>query len=42
LGEAIATEKCAVVMEGPWTIGFMKGSFPDTFKKMGLLKCQRV
>jgi multiple sugar transport system substrate-binding protein len=38
LGEAIATEKCAVVMEGPWTIGFMKGSFPDTFKKMGIVE----
>ncbi len=38
LGEAIATEKCAVVMEGPWTVGFMKGSFPDTFKKMGIVE----
>jgi len=38
LGEAIATEKCAVVMEGPWTIGFMRGSFPDTFKKMGIVE----
>jgi multiple sugar transport system substrate-binding protein len=38
LGEAIAAEKCAVVMEGPWTIGFMKGSFPDTFKKMGIVE----
>jgi len=38
LGEAIATEKCAVVMSGPWTIGFMKGSFPDTFKKMGIVE----
>ncbi|ODN29691.1 ABC transporter substrate-binding protein [Fervidobacterium thailandense] len=38
LGEALATEKCAVAMEGPWTIGFMRGSFPDTFKKMGIVE----
>lgn len=38
LGEALATEKCAVAMEGPWTVGFMRGSFPDTFKKMGIVE----
>ncbi|AEH51601.1 ABC transporter substrate-binding protein [Pseudothermotoga thermarum] len=38
LGEALARELVAVVMEGPWTIGFMRESFPDTFKKMGIVE----
>ncbi|MFN4223938.1 MAG: extracellular solute-binding protein [Fervidobacterium nodosum] len=38
LGEAISTEKCAVVMEGPWTIGFMRDSFPETFKKVAVVE----
>ncbi|HOQ39283.1 MAG TPA: ABC transporter substrate-binding protein [Fervidobacterium sp.] len=38
IGEALATGKAAVGMEGPWLIGFAKESFPDTFKKLGFVE----
>ncbi|QTA37219.1 ABC transporter substrate-binding protein [Thermosipho ferrireducens] len=41
IGEALATEKVALGMSGPWTYGYMKGAYPDTLKKMGIVEMPR-
>ncbi|MBO8161791.1 MAG: extracellular solute-binding protein, partial [Thermosipho sp. (in: Bacteria)] len=38
IGEALGKEKVAMAMTGPWTIGFLKGSYPDVFKKIGVVE----
>ncbi len=42
LGEAFATEKVAVVMEGPWLIGFLRENFPNTFKKAQVVEMPKM
>lgn len=38
IGEALGKEKVAMAMTGPWTIGFLKGSYPDVYKKIGVVE----
>ncbi|SHH48031.1 ABC transporter substrate-binding protein [Thermosipho atlanticus] len=38
IGEALGKEKVAMAMTGPWTLGFLKGSYPDVYKKIGVVE----
>lgn len=38
IGEALGKEKVALAMTGPWTLGFLKGSYPDVYKKIGVVE----
>lgn len=35
-GEAFGQEKVALIMSGPWCLGFLKESYPNIFKKVGI------
>lgn len=38
IGEALGKEKVAMAMTGPWTIGFLRGSYPNVYKKIGVVE----
>ncbi|GAB6188626.1 ABC transporter substrate-binding protein [Marinitoga arctica] len=38
IGEALGKEKVAMGMSGPWSLGFLKGSYPDVYKKIGVVE----
>lgn len=37
-GEAFGKENAAVMMSGPWCLGFLKGSYPNVYNKMGIVE----
>lgn len=38
IGEALGKEKVAMGMSGPWSLGFLKGSYPDVYKKIRVVE----
>lgn len=37
-GEAFGKENVAMIMSGPWCLGFLKGSYPNVYKNMGVVE----
>lgn len=37
-GEAFGKENVAMIMSGPWCLGFLKGSYPNVFKNIGVVE----
>ncbi|POZ89358.1 MULTISPECIES: ABC transporter substrate-binding protein [Petrotoga] len=42
LGDAFAKEMTAMVMSGPWTLGFIRESFPNVEKKTGIVELPSI
>jgi multiple sugar transport system substrate-binding protein len=40
-GEAFGKEQVALIMTGPWSLGYLKGSFPNVYKKIGVVEMPR-
>ncbi|WP_304224406.1 ABC transporter substrate-binding protein [Gracilinema caldarium] len=40
-GEAFGKEQVALIMSGPWCLGYLKGSFPNVYKKLGVVEMPR-
>ncbi len=41
-GEAFGQGKVAMIMSGPWCLGFLKGSFPEVYKTMGVVEMPKA
>ncbi|MDK2952591.1 MAG: multiple sugar transport system substrate-binding protein [Kosmotogales bacterium] len=38
IGEAFGKEACAMAMSGPWSLGFLEGTYPDVYEKTGVVE----
>ncbi|MBU0935951.1 MAG: extracellular solute-binding protein [Spirochaetes bacterium] len=40
-GEAFGQEKVAMIMSGPWSVGFVRDNYPNVYKNIGVIEMPR-